>query len=88
MRTAEIIQSRLRDVGILVKIRTVEWAAFLKEFIDKGRFEAILLGWNTGQDPDQLRHLELQQDQARRAQFHPLQQPGGGPAAGRGAPYL
>jgi peptide/nickel transport system substrate-binding protein len=52
-RTAEIIQSRLRAVGILVKIRQVEWAAFLKEFIEKGRFEAILLGWNTGLDPDQ-----------------------------------
>jgi peptide/nickel transport system substrate-binding protein len=52
-RTAEIIQRRLRDIGILVKIRTVEWAAFLKEFIEKGRFEAVLLGWNTGLDPDQ-----------------------------------
>jgi len=53
VRTAEIIQRRLRQVGILVKIRTVEWAAFLKEFIEKGRFEAVLLGWNTGLDPDQ-----------------------------------
>jgi peptide/nickel transport system substrate-binding protein len=53
VRTAEIIQRRLRDIGILVKIRTVEWAAFLKEFIEKGRFEAVLLGWNTGLDPDQ-----------------------------------
>jgi peptide/nickel transport system substrate-binding protein len=53
VRTAEIIQSRLRQVGILVNIRTVEWAAFVKEFIQKGRFEAILLGWNTGLDPDQ-----------------------------------
>jgi peptide/nickel transport system substrate-binding protein len=39
-------------VGILVKIRTVEWAAFLKDFIEKRRFEAVLLGWTTGQDPD------------------------------------
>jgi peptide/nickel transport system substrate-binding protein len=53
VRTAEIIQRRLRQIGILVKIRTVEWAAFLKEFIEKGRFEAVLLGWNTGLDPDQ-----------------------------------
>ncbi len=53
VRTAEIIQRRLREIGILVKIRTVEWAAFVKEFIEKGRFEAVLLGWNTGLDPDQ-----------------------------------
>jgi|UniRef100_A0A7C5AKC5 peptide/nickel transport system substrate-binding protein len=52
VRTGEIIQRRLREVGIEVKLRTVEWAAFLKEFIDKGRFEAVLLGWTTGQDPD------------------------------------
>lgn len=52
VRTGEIIQRRLREVGIVVKLRTVEWAAFLKEFIDKGRFEAVLLGWTTGQDPD------------------------------------
>lgn len=53
VRTAEIIQRRLSEIGINVKIRTVEWAAFLKEFIDKGRFEAVILGWNTGLDPDQ-----------------------------------
>lgn len=52
VRTGEIIQKRLGEVGITVKLRTVEWAAFLKEFIDKGRFEAVLLGWTTGQDPD------------------------------------
>ena len=53
VRTAEIIQGRLREVGISVKIRQVEWAAFLKEFIEKGNYEAVLLGWNTGLDPDQ-----------------------------------
>ncbi len=52
MRTGEIIQRRLREVGIVVKLRTVEWAVFIKEFIDKGQFEAVLLGWTTGQDPD------------------------------------
>jgi peptide/nickel transport system substrate-binding protein len=53
VRTAEIIQRRLRQIGIKVEIRTVEWAAFIKEFIDKGQFEAVILGWNTGLDPDQ-----------------------------------
>jgi len=52
VRTGEIIQRRLKEIGIVVKLRTVEWAAFIKEFIDKGRFEAVLLGWTTGQDPD------------------------------------
>ncbi len=52
IKTATIIQSQLKDIGVAVKIRTVEWAAFLKEFVDKGRFDALILGWNILQDPD------------------------------------
>jgi peptide/nickel transport system substrate-binding protein len=51
-QTAEIIQRRLKDVGIKVNIRILEWAVFLNEFIDKRRFEAILLGWGLSRDPD------------------------------------
>jgi peptide/nickel transport system substrate-binding protein len=51
-RCAEIIQRRLASVGIKVKIRTVEWAAFINDFIDKKNFEAVILGWTLGQDPD------------------------------------
>ncbi len=51
-RTAQIIQYRLRQVGIQMKIRTLEWTAFINDFIDKRRFEAIILGWTLGQDPD------------------------------------
>lgn len=50
--TATVIQSQLRAVGIDVRIRTVEWAAFIKEFVDKGRFDAVILGWTITQDPD------------------------------------
>jgi peptide/nickel transport system substrate-binding protein len=50
--TAQIIQQRLKFVGIDVKIRIVEWASFIKEYIDKGKFEVVLLGWSTSQDPD------------------------------------
>jgi peptide/nickel transport system substrate-binding protein len=52
LMTAQIIQQRLRQVGIDVKIRIVEWAAFLKEFVDKGNFEVVLLAWSISQDPD------------------------------------
>ncbi len=52
IKAATIIQNRLKGIGIEVKIRTVEWAAFIKEFIDKGRFDATILGWNILQDPD------------------------------------
>lgn len=52
LMTAQIVQQRLRQVGIDVKIRIVEWAAFLKEFVNKGNFEVVLLAWSISQDPD------------------------------------
>ena len=52
-QTAEIIQRRLRAVGIDVKIHVVEWAAFINTFVKKKDFEAIILGWGLGLDPDQ-----------------------------------
>lgn len=52
LMTAQIVQQRLRHVGIDVKIRIVEWATFLKEFVNKGNFEVVMLAWNISQDPD------------------------------------
>ncbi|HWU38866.1 MAG TPA: peptide-binding protein, partial [Candidatus Acidoferrum sp.] len=52
-QTAEIIQRRLRAVGIDAKIHIVEWAAFINQFIRKKDYEAIILGWGLGLDPDQ-----------------------------------
>jgi peptide/nickel transport system substrate-binding protein len=52
LMAAEIIQRRLKEVGIDVKIKIIEWSAFVSEFIDKRRFEAVLLGWSLSLDPD------------------------------------
>jgi peptide/nickel transport system substrate-binding protein len=51
-KSAEIIQRRLAQVGISVKIRIIEWAAFVNEFINKRRFDATILGWTIPMDPD------------------------------------
>ncbi len=51
---ATIIQKDLKNVGIEVKIRVIEWAAFIKNFINKRNFEACLLGWGIGIDPSQI----------------------------------
>lgn len=48
----EIIQKEFRDVGIEMKIQVLEWSVLLHEFIDKRKFEAVLLGWQLSQDPD------------------------------------
>jgi peptide/nickel transport system substrate-binding protein len=52
LKTSQIIQRRLKKIGIDVKIRVIEWAALLSQFIDKGNFEALIMGWTIGQDPD------------------------------------
>jgi peptide/nickel transport system substrate-binding protein len=52
-KTATIIQWRLHNIGIEVGIEVIEWSAFINEFIDKRRFEAVMLGWGIGIDPDQ-----------------------------------
>jgi peptide/nickel transport system substrate-binding protein len=51
-KTAEIIQRRLKDIGIRVKIKVVEWSVLLSEYIDRKNFEAILLGWSVSREPD------------------------------------
>ncbi len=52
-KTGEIVQQRFREVGIDVKLRIVEWATFLKEFINPGNFDATILAWSGGPEPDQ-----------------------------------
>lgn len=52
IKTGEIIQRRLQEVGIEVQLRVIEWASFLKEFIHPGKFDATILGWTIPVDPD------------------------------------
>lgn len=52
IKAGEIIQRRLAEVGMDVRLRVIEWASFLKEFIYPGKFDATLLGWTVPIDPD------------------------------------
>lgn len=52
LKAAQIIKEDLRAVGVEVTIKVLEWQALLHEFIDKKRFEAIILGWSLSRDPD------------------------------------
>ena len=51
-RCAEMVQKYMKDVGIKVKIRVLEWSALINDFINKKRFEAVLMGWFLSRDPD------------------------------------
>ncbi len=53
-KTAAILQQQLAAVGIRMEIRTLEWAAFINEFVKKRNFDALILGWQTGPEPDQF----------------------------------
>jgi peptide/nickel transport system substrate-binding protein len=52
-KIAEIVQASLRELGVGVEVRILEWASFIKEYVKKRRFDAIILGWGIGLDPDQ-----------------------------------
>ncbi len=49
---AQIIQHQLARIGVKVKIRAMEWQAFLNTVVTPRRFDAILLGWSLGMVPD------------------------------------
>ena len=51
-KCAEIIQRQLKEIGITVKIRVLEWSAFVTDFINKRRFDSVILGWTIPLDPD------------------------------------
>ena len=47
-----LIQRYWRDLGIDVKLEMYEWSVFLKNFINPRHFDACILGWSLGVDPD------------------------------------
>jgi ABC-type transport system substrate-binding protein len=51
---ATLVQADLKAVGIEVKVEMYEWAVFLKNFVNKGEFDAVVLGWALGQGFDQF----------------------------------
>jgi peptide/nickel transport system substrate-binding protein len=53
-KSAVLIQRRLKDIGIDVQIRAIEWASFISRFIKTGDFDVVVLGWGLGLDPDQF----------------------------------
>jgi len=54
IKSAQIIQYRLKKIGIDVNIRVLEWASLLTNYIDTRNFEVLLMGWSLSQDPDQF----------------------------------
>lgn len=47
-----IAQNAWRKIGIKCNTQLFEWAVFLQDFINPGDFDAVILGWSMGVDPD------------------------------------
>lgn len=47
-----IAQDSWRKIGIDVQTDIVEWAVFIGKHVNTGNFDALILGWSMGIDPD------------------------------------
>jgi peptide/nickel transport system substrate-binding protein len=47
-----MVQRQLAELGIDIKLEVYEWSVFLKNFITPRLFDAVVLGWGLGVDPD------------------------------------
>jgi peptide/nickel transport system substrate-binding protein len=57
VRAAQVISSELGDVGIKVKIRTLDFGQWLDEE-GKGNFDSFMLGWLGNLDPDEYYYAQ------------------------------
>jgi peptide/nickel transport system substrate-binding protein len=49
---ATIVQQQLGKLGIEVNIRILAWNILLTQFIDKKKFDALVMAWSLSRDPD------------------------------------
>ncbi|SFV60220.1 Dipeptide-binding ABC transporter, periplasmic substrate-binding component (TC 3.A.1.5.2) [hydrothermal vent metagenome] len=49
---AQIIQHQLKSIGVVVKLRIMEWQAFLNMVVFPRKFDTVLLGWGLSPTPD------------------------------------
>lgn len=47
-----IAQNAWRRLGVKVEVLALEWAVFIRERVNKLDFDAVVLGWSMGLDPD------------------------------------
>ena len=52
VNAAQIIQHQLKKIGVKMKIRVMEWQAFLNTVVLPKNYDAIILGWGLSLMPD------------------------------------
>jgi len=49
---AQILQHQLKQAGVIVTLRVMEWQAFLNMVVFPKKFDSVLLGWGLSSTPD------------------------------------
>jgi ABC-type transport system substrate-binding protein len=64
-----IVQESWRKIGIKCNTQLFEWAVFLKDFVNALKYDALVLGWSTGIDPDLYQIWHSSQSGPRQLNF-------------------
>ncbi len=64
-----IVQNYWRRIGIKCNTQVFEWAVFLKDFVNPLKFDALVLGWSMGTDPDLFQLWHSSQTGPRQLNF-------------------
>ena len=64
-----IVQDAWRQIGVDVRTDLVEWSVFIQERINKLDFDALILGWNMGIEPDLFQIWHSSQNQPHQLNF-------------------
>ena len=64
-----IAQNGWSRIGIKCNTQIFEWAVFLKDFVNTHNFDAIILGWSMGIDPDLFQIWHSSQTGKRQLNF-------------------
>lgn len=64
-----IAQQAWRDIGVRVNTQVFEWTVFLSQFVNTGDFDAVILGWSMGSDPDLFQLWHSSQSGPRQLNF-------------------
>ncbi|MDD5399607.1 MAG: peptide-binding protein [Sulfurimonas sp.] len=59
---AQILQHQLKEAGIIVTLRVMEWQAFLNMVVFPRKFDSVLLGWGLSPTPDPYMFWHSQSD--------------------------
>ncbi len=64
-----IVQESWRKIGVKCNTQLFEWAVFLKDFVNTLKYDALVLGWSMGIDPDLYQIWHSSQSGPRQLNF-------------------